>query len=59
MAGRSRKKASKYNNLVEWKAAVYTRRSFDDTEDTESFSIINQKELITSYLKKRRKSAHS
>ena len=52
MAGRSRKKASKYNNLVEWKAAVYTRRSFDDTEDTESFSIINQKELITSYLKK-------
>ena len=50
MAGRNRKKVSKYNKNVEWKAGVYTRRSFDDLEDTESDSIFNQKELISSFL---------
>jgi len=51
MAGRGKKKISYYNVVYKWSFGVYTRRSFDDLEDYESNTIINQKSQIVEYLK--------
>ena len=50
MAGRGRKKQSFKSDNIKWKVGIYTRRSFDDTEDQESNTITNQKDMITSYV---------
>jgi len=51
MAGRGKKKQKiDYSNVI-WRVGAYTRRSFDDMEDTESNTITNQKDLIKNYLK--------
>lgn len=52
MAGRGNKKQSKLNSTKQWYAGVYTRRSFDDLEDNESNTIINQKDMVVDYIKK-------
>ncbi len=51
MAGRGNKKQSR-NNITDrkWLLGVYSRRSFDDGEDSESYTIKNQKALIESFL---------
>ena len=49
MAGRGKKKIS-INFEREWLVGIYTRRSFDDNEDFESNTIINQKSLINNYI---------
>ena len=51
MAGRGKKKIS-INFEREWLVGIYTRRSFDDNEDFESNTIINQKSLINNYISK-------
>lgn len=52
MAGRGKKKLSREElNNRKWLFGVYTRRSFDDGEDSESNTITNQKHLIELYLK--------
>ncbi len=51
MAGRGNKKQSRINDENrKWSFAVYGRRSFDDGENSESYTIKNQKALIESYL---------
>ena len=51
MAGRGKKKQKiDYSNVI-WKVGAYTRRSFDDMEDSESNTITNQKDLIKNYIK--------
>ena len=50
MAGRNRKKESLLSSNIIWKAAIYTRRSFDDMDETESDTISNQKDLVASFL---------
>ena len=51
MAGRGNKKQSRINDENrKWTFAVYGRRSFDDGENSESYTIKNQKALIESYL---------
>ena len=52
MAGRGNKKQSKNSTVANWLVGVYTRRSFDDNEDRESNTIINQKEMINNYISK-------
>ena len=52
MAGRGKKKQSQNSIVSNWLAGVYARRSFDDMEDTESNTIVNQKEMINSYISK-------
>ena len=50
MAGRGNKKKSlKYLNQ-KWNVAIYARRSFDDTEEQESNTIINQKDMLKDYI---------
>ena len=51
MAGRGKKKIN-INFEREWLVGIYTRRSFDDNEDFESNTIINQKSLINNYISK-------
>ena len=51
MAGRGNKKQSRKNDEKrKWLFGVYGRRSFDDGEDSESYTIKNQKALIESFL---------
>ena len=51
MAGRGNKKQSRINDENrKWSFGVYGRRSFDDGENSESYTIKNQKALIESYL---------
>lgn len=50
MAGRNKKKESLLSSNIIWKAAIYTRRSFDDMDETESDTISNQKDLVASFL---------
>lgn len=51
MAGRGNKKQSRTNDENrKWSFGVYGRRSFDDGENSESYTIKNQKALIESYL---------
>ncbi len=51
MAGRGCKKQSKKNEInKKWLLGVYTRRSFDDGEVEESYTITNQKLLIEDFL---------
>jgi len=51
MSGRGNKKISKQNpNNIKWNLGLYTRRSFDDGETQESYTITNQKALIESFL---------
>ena len=52
MSGRGKKKLSKNSTVANWLVGIYTRRSFDDSEDKESNTIINQKEMINSYISK-------
>ena len=52
MAGRGKKKISNNSTVANWLVGIYTRRSFDDSEDKESNTIINQKEMINSYISK-------
>ena len=53
MAGRGRKKLSREElKNRKWLFGVYTRRSFDDGDDAESNTIINQKHLIEAHLEK-------
>lgn len=52
MAGRGKKKQSQSSLVSNWLVGVYARRSFDDMEDTESNTIVNQKEMINSYINK-------
>lgn len=51
MAGRGNKKQSRKNDENrKWQLGVYGRRSFDDGENSESYTIKNQKALIESFL---------
>lgn len=51
MAGRGNKKQSRINDEnKKWLFGVYGRRSFDDGENSESYTITNQKALIESFL---------
>lgn len=52
MVGRGNKKISKKSTNANWLVGIYTRRSFDDLEDKESNTIINQKQLINNFLSK-------
>ena len=52
MAGRGNKKLSKNSTVANWLVGIYTRRSFDDNEDKESNTIINQKEMINNFISK-------
>lgn len=52
MAGRGKKKQGQNSIVSNWLAGVYARRSFDDMEDIESNTIVNQKEMINSYINK-------
>lgn len=53
MAGRGYKKQSrKIDETKKWRLGIYSRRSFDDGEKSESYTIINQKSLIVSFLEK-------
>jgi len=49
MAGRGKKKCS-INNIKKWYVGIYVRRSFDDNEDNESNTIVNQKEMLSSFV---------
>lgn len=49
MAGRGKKKCS-LNNVKKWYVGIYVRRSFDDNEDNESNTIVNQKEMLSSFV---------
>lgn len=49
MAGRGKKKCS-LNNIKKWYVGIYVRRSFDDNEDNESNTIVNQKEMLSSFV---------
>ena len=47
MAGRGRKKGEEISSKSRaWKVGVYGRRSFDDGETEESYTITNQKKMI-------------
>lgn len=51
MAGRGNKKQSRKNDeRRRWLFGIYGRRSFDDGENSESYTIKNQKALIESFL---------
>lgn len=50
MAGRGNKKQSFKDGFAKWNVAVYVRRSFDDMEEGESFTITNQKWQLASYV---------
>ena len=51
MSGRGNKKLSRKNDENRrWHIGVYGRRSFDDGENSESYTIKNQKALIESFL---------
>lgn len=50
--GRGNKKIREYNIQKIWKAAIYARRSFDDNEDVESNTIINQRNIVKEYIEK-------
>mgnify|MGYP001046333858 CR=1 FL=1 len=50
MSGRGNKKQSRINSDKKWNVGIYTRRSFDDLDDNESNTIINQKEMLTEYV---------
>jgi len=51
MAGRGKKKQSKTDlNNRKWIIGFYGRRSFDDGDSNESYTIINQRALIDSFL---------
>ena len=51
MAGRGNKKQSrKSDENKKWLLGVYGRRSFDDGENSESYTIKNQKALIESFI---------
>ena len=54
MSGRGNKKQS-INSIEKrkWLLGVYTRRSFDDGEREESYTITNQKKLIENFLKEK------
>lgn len=53
MAGRGYKKQSrKIDETKKWRLGIYSRRSFDDGEKSESYTITNQKSLIVSFLEK-------
>lgn len=52
MAGRGKKKLSTNSSVTNWLVGIYARRSFDDNEDKESNTIINQKEMINSFISK-------
>ena len=51
MTGRGNKKISSKSTDRKWYVGVYARRSFDDNEDEESNTIINQKDIISSFIK--------
>lgn len=52
MAGRrNRKKLINIGSNYKWKAGIYCRLSSDDGDNAESDSIINQKGIITNYIK--------
>ena len=54
MSGRGNKKLSRKNDENRrWHIGVYGRRSFDDGENSESYTIKNQKALIESFLENR------
>ena len=50
MAGRGKKKRSQKDINQKWNVAIYARRSFDDTEEQESNTIINQKDMLKDYI---------
>ena len=50
MSGRGNKKISKSNQDIKWNVGIYSRRSFDDSDDSESNTITNQKNMITDYV---------
>ena len=50
MAGRGNKKKSLKDLNQKWNVAIYARRSFDDTEEQESNTIINQKDMLKDYI---------
>ena len=50
MSGRGNKKVSRLDTNTKWNVGIYSRRSFDDLEDTESNTITNQKNMITDYV---------
>lgn len=51
MAGRGNKKKSFNSDFMKWNVAIYVRRSFDDSEEQESNTIINQKDMLKDYIK--------
>lgn len=51
MSGRGNKKQSRINSDRKWNVGIYARRSFDDLDDNESNTIINQKEMLMEYVK--------
>lgn len=51
MAGRGNKKVSKNNSKnIKWLLGGYSRRSFDDGETSESYTITNQKKMLNSFI---------
>ena len=57
MAGRGNKKVSKNNSdNKKWLLGAYSRRSFDDGETSESYTITNQKKMIDSFIENKEKS---
>ena len=50
MSGRGKKKISYINVVRKWFVGIYTRRSFDDLDDSESNTIVNQKNMIIEFL---------
>lgn len=51
MAGRGKKRGEvKLSNTNRWNAAVYCRRSFDDGDIEESYTITNQRKMIEYYV---------
>lgn len=52
MSGRGNKKQSIYNSTKQWYVGIYTRRSYDDLDEKESDTIINQKNMIIDFIEK-------
>ena len=50
MSGRGKKKISYINVVRKGFVGIYTRRSFDDLDDLESNTIVNQKNMIIEFL---------
>ena len=54
MSGRGNKKQSLNDPNKIWLVGIYARRSFDDLEDRESNTILNQKEYVKEYIKSKK-----